>query len=536
MMQYLSLYNSQFASIRELNRIYVDKTDLVYELAKPEAGRWYFLSRPRRFGKSLLISTFAELFRNGLKNFAGLKIADLWRDQTCKVLHLDFSLMSTARSAKEFLERFDSLMTVACRQAELDYERMEELDVQDRLGLLLGSLPNSSLAILIDEYDAPLVANMNDPDSFADMCRGYSAIFQQIKSFQGAVRFFFMTGVVKISLTGIFSGFNNIQDISLKRKYGTLLGYTEKEVETYFSEYLDNAADVRGMSRREVLDRLRENYDGYCFDEAVSTHVYAPWSVMSFLSAPEDGFKCYWYDSAGKPSVLVNFLKRHGVFDFKRLDEEVRLEMSELGAVHGLSDMNADAILFQSGYLTFKKVIGNYALLDYPNKEVRRSMEDVCRSLIIGNDIMNRICFDGIIKPLRMGEADVVVRFFNELMSGADYTDAQQISSEGICRFCIYLSLRGLGLEPRPEMHNAYGRSDLELDVGNKRWVFEFKFATKKFEVDKKLAEAAHQMEARHYGEARLGSRELIRVALVYCAETRRFSSQKLPQSVRIPE
>lgn len=484
-MQYLSLYNSQFSSIRELNRIYVDKTDLIYELAKPEAGRWYFLSRPRRFGKSLLISTFADLFKNGLKNFAGLKLADHWRDQTYKVLHLDFSLLSTARSAEEFLERFDSLMTVACRQSGLNYERMTGLDVQDRLGLLLGSLPNNSLAVLIDEYDAPLVANMNDPEAFADLCRGYSAVFQQIKSFQGAVRFFFMTGVVKISLTGIFSGFNNIQDVSLKRKYGTLLGYTEEEVNAYFGEYLDHAAEVLGATRREVLDRLRENYDGYCFDEAASTHVYAPWSVMSFLSAPEDGYKCYWYDSAGKPSVLVNFLKRHGAFDFKRLDEEVRLEMSELGAVHGLSDMNADAILFQSGYLTFKKVFGSYALLDYPNKEVRRSMEDVCRTLLIGNDQMSRIRFDRIIKPLHMGEVDVVVRFFNELMSGADYTDAQQISSEGICRFCICLSLRGLGLEPRPEIHNAYGRSDLELDVGSRRWVFEFKFAAKRSDVDK---------------------------------------------------
>ncbi|WP_443744554.1 AAA family ATPase [Sutterella sp.] len=232
-LQPLSLYNSSFSSIRETNRIYVDKTDLVYELAKPEAGGWYFLSRPRRFGKSLLLSTFAELFRSGLKRFEGLKIESQWRDKTYTVLHLDMAPMAAVRSMDEFLCAFDSAMYVACRNAGLCYERDPSLAVPFRLGLLLSSLPNNSLVLLVDEYDAPLTANLGDPAAFADVCRGYSSIFQQIKSYQACVRFFFMTGIMKISQAGIFSGFNNIQDISLLRKYGTLLGYTEGELQLF---------------------------------------------------------------------------------------------------------------------------------------------------------------------------------------------------------------------------------------------------------------------------------------------------------------
>lgn len=376
MMQHLSLCSPEFSTLRKANHIYVDKTDLICELAKPEAGRWFFLARPPRFGKTLLISAFADLFENGLGNFAGLKIAGLWHDRTCSVLRLDFSRLAGAGTAGELLARFDALMADACRRAGLNYERMEGLDVQDRLGLLLGSRPNSSLAVLIDDYDAPLVAALNDLDAFADLCRGYSAVFSQIKCFQGAVRFFFMTGVLRISLTGLFFGFNNVQDISMKRKYGTLLGFTEEEVETHFSGHLDRAAGILGVSRREVLDVLREHCGEYAFDEAASTDVFAPGAVTAFLHAPENGFKGCGRDPIGMPDALVDFLKRRGAFDSLSPDEEVRLGMAELGPSHELSDMNVHGVLFQTGCLTLKQVFGNFALLGCPNKEARRFLKD----------------------------------------------------------------------------------------------------------------------------------------------------------------
>lgn len=150
-------------------------------------------------------------------------------------------------------------------------------------------------------------------------------------------------------------------------------------------------------------------------------------------------------------------------------------------------------------------------------------MEDLYFTLIISSDRQERVHFERVIRPLQTGDAEKVLANFNNLMLEADYTDSAQISSEYICRFCIYISLRSIGLMPRPEGHNAFGRADLEVEAGDKRWVFEFKFAHRATEVPVKFEEARRQIEARRYGEARLEGRTLIRVALIYCAETKRL-------------
>lgn len=530
-LQPLSLYNSDFSSIRHKNRIYVDKTDLLYELADPDAEGWYFLSRPRRFGKSLLLSTFYELFQNGLADFDGLKIERLWNDGTYRVLRLNFAWLKSVNSRTQFLRAFNQMMVVSCRNAGIPFNCSEDIDDAYRLGLFLSSMPPNSLVVLIDEYDAPLTSNMHDEAAFEDVRKGMSDIFEQIKECQRSIRFFFMTGITKISQAGIFSGFNNMRDISLLRKYGTLLGYTEEEISQYFGDYLERAARVGSADVREILERIRENYDGYCFDEATATHVYSPWSVMSYLTAPEDGFKCYWYNSAGKPSIVENLLRRQGMLDVSILEKQQTINIRNLLGSHGLMDMDPLALLYQSGYLTMKRIIGEQVFLDFPNKEVRRSMEDLYFSLLIDDGGQRNLQFERIVPYMRSGNAEGVVRLLNLLMLEADYGDAAKINSEGICRFCVYISLRTIGLSPRPEGHNAFGRSDLELDVGSVRWIFEFKYAEKQADVERKLREAADQITARRYGEARLDDRHLIRVALVYCAEKRQFFDRVVDDS-----
>ncbi|WP_281756993.1 AAA family ATPase, partial [Succinatimonas hippei] len=295
------------------SKIYVDKTDLVARLAKFDAP--IFLSRPRRFGKSTLISTFHELFANGLDKFQGLKIVadNLWNDKTYKVIHLDFSIIKEGEK-NSFGQSLLTQLKIACQ------EQPEAADFADSantyLQFFLKRNIDANYVLLIDEYDAPLTAVMGDKGEFERRRRVLSNFFSTIKAYSGKFRFIFITGVTRYSNTSIFSAFNNIKDISFNPAYGALVGYTQEELEHYFKDYIEYAA--KALNRKEktnkytyelILDELKNNYDGYSFDEDNEWHVYNPWSILNFLSEPQRGFKPYWLDTGGaKPSLLVNYL------------------------------------------------------------------------------------------------------------------------------------------------------------------------------------------------------------------------------------
>ena len=370
------------------SKIYVDKTYLVARLAKFDAP--IFLSRPRRFGKSTLISTFHELFANGLDKFQGLKIVadNLWNDKTYKVIHLDFSIIKEGEK-NSFGQSLLTQLKIACQ------EQPEAADFADSantyLQFFLKRNIDANFVLLIDEYDAPLTAVMGDKEEFERRRRVLSDFFSTIKAYSGKFRFIFITGVTRYSNTSIFSAFNNIEDISFDPSYGALVGYTQEELEHYFKDYIEYAA--KALNRKEktckytyelILDELKNNYDGYSFDEDNEWHVYNPWSILNFLKNPQRGFKPYWLDTGGaKPSLLVNYLntfidkkvKKTELIDYLNLEFVKRTNTAALSpTITSIEDENFPffAILYQAGYFTIKKTEPDFLFVGLPNQEVKK--------------------------------------------------------------------------------------------------------------------------------------------------------------------
>lgn len=274
-LQSLPLATSDFSELRRNKQIYVDKTALVYALA---SGRQkLFLARPRRFGKSLLVSTFESLFKYGLRDFKGLAIQNLWKDKnTYQVVRLDFSEVKSFKSAEDFEYRFNALLIASFMPCGFQFSETLPLPIVTQLSSWLKTLPGSSLVLLIDEYDAPLTACLNNRGLFENIRTTLSSFYSILKSNDASLRFFFMTGITNFSKTGIFSELNNLSDISLDCEYGSLLGYTHREVERYFSGYLDNSAKLLGRKRSELFADLTKNYDGFCFERTAKQKVLLP--------------------------------------------------------------------------------------------------------------------------------------------------------------------------------------------------------------------------------------------------------------------
>lgn len=516
-MKPLPLGTSSFSTLRENNEIYVDKTSMIYEMARSRGK--YFITRPRRFGKSLLVSTFESLFKYGLRDFNGLAIENLWNDKTYTVLRLDFSLVKDFNTIDEFLYRFNVMLDEVVIQTGIELMAKND-DPIARFSAFLSQCANNSIVLLIDEYDAPLTALLHQKNLFDQVRVILSQFYAGIKSYERCLRFFFMTGITKFSNTSIFSAFNNLTDISLVPAYGTLLGITEDELNHYFGRYIEKAANQLNLSQSEVVEKLRLNYDGFSFDNKAKTHVYCPWSILQFFNQPDNGFQNYWYQSGGQPTVLLQYLAQHALVTPAHYNESIVIPISDLDASRHYNEINIDVLLTQSGYLTAKEIIGEgYVRLGYPNQEVASSMARLYADELLRNQ--NRMVLGIPLLPVMMANesVDLVIDHFNKVFNAIDF-NRYPIVDEASCRAFLQVLLIGAAMMPRVETHTAHGRSDLEVDAGQRHWVFEFKYAKNVHEADALLAEAIEQVKTRQYGEVPQ-TNELVRVALVFGKEER---------------
>ncbi len=526
MLQGLPLGTSDFRSLRVNNEIYVDKTELIYEMVEPSQRRKLLLARPRRFGKSLLISTFESLFKNGLKDFKGLAIEKYWCDKKYQVVRLDLSEIKEFSTPDEFEQKFYEKLITKFSGVGFQYKN-NGLLLMTQLSEWLSLLEPSCLVVLIDEYDAPLTNCLDQPNLFKDVRSAMSELFLTLKSNEGCLRFFFMTGITKLSNTSIFSAFNNLEDISLYPKYGTLLGYTEEEIKLYFKDYLSRAAALLGMAEDQILEQLRANYDGFSFDQNASSHVYCPWSVLKFFNYPELSFQNYWYASGGQPSVLKKYLMNHELEKPISFDQVKQVRLSELNAAQQYNDLSIDVLLTQSGYLTIKSVLKNgYAVLGYPNQEVALSMAQLYSDELLKGNPLEDPQGPMISDIMATGSTEEVVKAFNRAVNAIDY-QRYPIIDEASCRAYLQVLLIGAAMMPSVEIHNAHGRSDMEVQAGSRHWVFEFKYASTDSEVETLLSKAIEQIRSQHYGEQVL-DKKLIRVALVFNAKERQFTAWQI--------
>lgn len=517
----LPLGRSTFSTLRAKHELYVDKTDLIFELCRYDAK--IFLSRPRRFGKSLLVSTFESLFKHGLRDFEGLAIEPLWQDHTYSVLRLDFSLVRDFESIQDFSVQFEHMLEDAALQAGLTVPKTTAGPF-GRFASMLSRLPDSSLVLLIDEYDAPLTAHLGDHKLFESVQLALSRFYAAVKSYEGCLRFFFMTGITKLANTGIFSSFNNMTDISSDPRYGTLLGYTEQELADDFSAYLQRAADRLQCSMSVLKGRLKDNYNGFCFDEAAQTRVYCPWSILNFCASPERGFQNYWYQSGGQPMVLLKYLQSHKLENPSTFNRPIGVGLDVIGASQQYAGISQEALLVQSGYLTIKKLLmPGYVEVGYPNQEVASSMARLYADELLRSADRMELGLPAVSSTMAEGALEDIVSLFNKTFNAIDY-QRYPVTDEHACRAFLQVLLLGAAMMPQVEVHAAHGRSDLEVDAGSRRWVFEIKCARTKSEVDKLLHEGIRQVQGRHYGET-LHGKTLCRAVLVFERDCRRFSA-----------
>lgn len=481
-----------FEVMRRDGLLYVDKTAGLLDLI--ENGRRYFLSRPRRFGKSLTLSTLEAMFSGRAELFEGLH-AEKWvrerRKQPYPVIRFDMSGLGNPKTPEalnqaiiEELENIADDKGVKLRQSASCAGMLKNL-------IRELSRTQGQAVVLVDEYDKLILDNIGDLSKAAAMREVLCSFYTVLKSCDEYVRFLFITGISKFAKVGVFSAMNNLLDISLTEKYGDIAGYTQKELEDNFSEWLRLIAEKRGQTLAEILDCLKEYYDGFSFDG--STRLYNPYSILSFFATGE--FSNYWYES-GSPSFIVEWMKERHI----RAPEEYRhtVVKSDFLSSQEIEHASPPSFLFQSGYLTVEKKEEQLLTLDYPNREVFDSLSGMYLKLVykvegyapLGNEIW---------RSLREGDLNKAGELFNTALAGIPYDDYFKNRNEFWYRSLFVMLLRGAGIIAYSEPHTSKGRADTVIQFKRLSVVIEFKFAANSSEVARKRLEGEEQLRSRLY-------------------------------------
>ena len=515
-----------FRDLIDNNRVYVDKTALICQIAKDEKGP-YFISRPRRFGKSTLINTFHELFAHGTERFKGLEIEPLWKDKTYKVIHLDFSTFREVPSNSSFNKEFIDAFKLSLEESGIEPTK-ENID--SPANLLKKTLDTESeVVLLVDEYDAPLTAVLNDSNEFEDRRKILSNFYMTVKSFQVKFRFIFITGVTYYAHTSIFSAFNNLTDLTLDSDYGALLGYTSEELEKYFSEYIDNAVvtlnkkfPTERYTHEKVVEELKRNYDGYSFDEDCMHHVYNPWSILNFLKSPHRGFIPYWVVSGGStPTFLVNYLKQ-GLEKYNadelqsllQIDSTVDKVSSKLyPTIDNIAKIDLFAILYQAGYFCIKGVNRKILQIGIPNLEVKRAYSEIMLRLLTNNNDVQEKFTTSLYDVLCENKLDKLKDIFNCFINELSYETVKNFN-EACFRDVLKLAMLTFNVTATTEVMGACGRADITAEAGDYLYVFELKVTDNSKDIATKLNEAKAQIIKNKYAR-RLTDKIVVPLALV---------------------
>ena len=491
-MQTLPIGVQDFARLRQDNLLYVDKTGKLLELI--QNGQRYFLSRPRRFGKSLTLSTLDAMFSGRAELFKGLA-AEEWvkkkSENPSPVIRFDMSgldvqsAQSLQQSLKEVIKRIGKNFNVEIRSETLNGMFIDLLnEIYKTHGVVV---------VLVDEYDKPILDNINEPQKANEMREVLRSFYTTLKSCDEYLRFVMLTGISKFSKAGVFSAMNNLEDISMDRRYGDIVGYTQRELENYFNEWLEDIADKMKLTRKELLERLKDYYDGFSFDGI--TRLYNPFSIMQCLA--KGRLSNYWYVS-GSPTFMIKYMRDHAIQD---PDEYRHFEVSDdFADSHEIERSTPESFLYQSGYLTIEKWEDDVITLDYPNEEVRKSIVrmyldeiyHVKRYITLGTQLW---------QSLEKNDIEATVELFNTAISAVPYDDFPK-RNEFWYRSLFLMLLRGAGIISYAEVHTFKGRADLVISFNKLIVVLEFKFAVKSSEVEKMKIEGLNQIKDREYSKS----------------------------------
>ena len=476
-----------FEKIRTGGYLYIDKTEQVYRLASE--GSYYFLSRPRRFGKSLLLSTIKALFLGKRELFKGLAIdqKEDWDWAVHPVLHLD--LNTEKYDSKEKLE---NLLNDFLVKEEAKYGRQES---ETSLGLRFQGIiqracekTGQRVVILVDEYDKPMlqaIGNKELQDEYRGTLKGF---YGALKSMDGCIRFAMLTGVTKFGKVSVFSDLNNLEDISMLPKYHNICGITEQELLTVFDKPIDELAEYNGLTREECIEKLRKMYDGYHFDEFSKNGVYNPFSLLNTFN--NNIFRSYWFET-GTPTYLVELLKRHHY----NLEDMSKSEVT----ADVLNSIDAEShdpipVIYQSGYLTikgYKSEFGKY-ILGFPNDEVEEGFIKYLAPFYLDNR-EQRSVFDieKFSDDVETGNIEQFLGRLKSLFASAPY-DSVKGDKENHFQNMMWVVFKMMGFYSHTEYHTSNGRIDLLLETPKYRYIMEFK-------LDGTAEEALQQIKDKNY-------------------------------------
>ena len=511
------------------NYIYVDKTKYIRDLIKLER---VFISRPRRFGKSLTLDTIATLFETGVEPyFKGTWIYDKWTEPTYPVLRLNF-LDLDKYSLEHFKQKLNAIISSFARDINVkNYE--EKVEPEDTIYFLLDELRKEKrqIVILIDEYDCQMTANINNETLYKQFQEKIKRIYANVKDKQ-AIKFLGITGVTRLKDVSIFSIGSDIKDITNYSPYSQMIGFTRDEIKKYYIDYLKLAAsyennctvdDVTDTQIESLLDRLAKNYDGYCFDEDYEKKVFSTWSVNTFLQSVVDKKKVqfgeYWYDNGGLPSILANYLQTHklNALDYIDKDKTINIKVNDFKNPTSLTSINQNVLMCQTGYLTLRSPVYSkgFMTLGIPNSEVYNALFSLM-ALNIFDDTKLLSVNEQILTQSK--DAGEILGLFNTVLNTVSY-DNYPISSEAVVQQLLYMYLKGICNSVTAEQHSSKGRADLVIESDNRRIVFEFKYAENETEAKAKLSEAVEQIKTRDYGNILPKKNELLRIATVFNAD-----------------
>ena len=522
-----------FKNFYENNRIYIDKTEYLYRMLVDNPLERIFVSRPRRFGKSLTLDTVATLFESGVEPyFKGTWIYDKWTEPTYPVFRLNLieypkdDLIEFKRRLIKDISNFAFLNKVK--------NYFEDFSPTGSLKSLLEALAieHRKIVLLIDEYDCQLTANINNKkiyDSFQEFLREFYGIIKG----KYAIRFLGVTGVTRLKDVSIFSVGSDINDITNDSAYSQMIGFTRDEIKKYYIDYLKLAAScenncsvdkVTDAQIESMLDMMAQNYDGYCFDEFYKKKVFSTWSVNKFFQNIVKNkfvdFGEYWYDNGGLPSILVNYLKTHelNIFDYLDKDKSLKVTDDDFKNPTSLTTIDQNVLMCQTGYLTLRSSLNdsNIIALGIPNGEIYKALNKLLAAKFFKGTI--DVTNDANENILDVGSVEDIISLLNTMVNTVTY-DAYPLNSESSVQNYVKAYLLGAKQNVFSEIHQAKGRADLMIGTNKRRIVIEFKYAKDETEAKAKLSEAIEQIKTRDYGNIVPRKDELLRIAAVFNAD-----------------
>ena len=496
-----------FEKIRQDGYFYVDKTALMYQMVK--TGSYYFLSRPRRFGKSLLISTLEAYFQGKKELFTGLMVEKLEKDWIeHPILHLDLNI-----EKYDALESRDNILDKSLTAWEKLYgaEPSERSFSLRFAGIIERACQKTGqrVVILVDEYDKPMLQAIGNEDLQKQFRDTLKPFYGALKTMDGCIKFALLTGVTKFGKVSVFSDLNNLKDISMDERFVDICGITEKEIHDNLEEELHQLAEKQKMSYEQVCAELKECYDGYHFMEH-TIGIYNPFSLLNTFDKMK--FGSYWFET-GTPTYLVNLLKKHH-YDLERMAHE-ETDEQVLNSIDSESS-NPIPVIYQSGYLTIKGYDEEFGIyrLGFPNREVE---EGFVRFLLPYYANVNKVEspfeIQKFVREVRSGDYN---SFFRRLQSffadtGYDVIREQELHYENV----LFIVFKLVGFYTKVEYHTSEGRIDLVLQTDKFIYVMEFK-------LNGTAEEALKQINEKHYSlPFEADNRKLFKVGVNFSSQTR---------------